>query len=31
VTGRFGLDEVEEALASTADPRNLKSVVLPNG
>lgn len=31
VTGRFGLDEVAAALDSTADPRTLKSVVLPNG
>lgn len=30
VTGRFSLDEVAEALESTADPRTLKSMVLPS-
>lgn len=29
ITGRFGLDEVEAALLSTADPTSLKSLVLP--
>jgi L-iditol 2-dehydrogenase len=31
VTGRFGLDQVEDALAAAADPRTLKTLVLPNG
>jgi L-iditol 2-dehydrogenase len=30
VTGHFGLDDVEAALESTADPATLKSVVTPN-
>lgn len=29
VTGRFGLDQVEAALAATAQPQTLKAVVLP--
>ncbi|GAA1919242.1 NAD(P)-dependent alcohol dehydrogenase [Microbacterium aoyamense] len=29
VTGRFDLEHVEEALASTADPRTVKSLVVP--
>jgi len=31
VTGRFGLDEVREALESDTDPASLKSVVFPGG
>jgi L-iditol 2-dehydrogenase len=31
VTGRFGLEQVEEALGAAADPRTLKTLVLPNG
>jgi L-iditol 2-dehydrogenase len=31
VTGRFGLDDVREALESDTDPASLKSVVYPNG
>ncbi len=31
VTGRFGLDQVREALESDTDPDSLKSVVYPNG
>jgi L-iditol 2-dehydrogenase len=31
VTGRFGLDQVEDALRASADSRTLKTLVLPNG
>jgi len=31
VTGRFGLDDVREALESDTDPESLKSVVYPGG
>jgi L-iditol 2-dehydrogenase len=31
VTGRFGLDEVREALESDTDPASLKSIVYPGG
>jgi L-iditol 2-dehydrogenase len=30
VTGRFGLDQVEDALRAATDPRTLKALVLPN-
>ncbi|MCU1582038.1 MAG: NAD(P)-dependent alcohol dehydrogenase [Microbacteriaceae bacterium] len=31
VTGRFGLEQVEDALRAATDPRTLKALVLPNG
>ncbi|PGM01386.1 NAD(P)-dependent alcohol dehydrogenase, partial [Bacillus thuringiensis] len=31
VTGRYGLDDVREALESDTDPESLKSVVYPGG
>jgi L-iditol 2-dehydrogenase len=31
VTGRFGLDQVEDALKAATDPATIKVIVTPNG